>query len=291
MAWWQKDTPSQAAPVENAAETAADNPVDILADLPRGDPARAFQDDDPTGFKPPSDMFVLPDQLTAVPDLAYQAGSIFLGVVNGTMANAKEPRRRHVSGGHVLGLNDDRHMVTVAGSRAGKGRAAIVPNMLLYPGSVLATDPKGELATITARQRSEGLNQSVYVLDPFKIAKGNAQRFWASFNPIALMREELLVEDASLIADALVVKADKDPHWDESARTFIEGVILHVRTSPDHEDERSLVTVQTLIAEGSLEPLEGEDAKPTRSFDALEEAMRGNDACEGVIRAAAADFF
>ncbi|MFT8247167.1 type IV secretory system conjugative DNA transfer family protein, partial [Roseomonas sp. BN140053] len=40
-----------------------------------------------------------------------------------------------------------------------------------------------------------------------------------------------------------------------------------------------------------LEPLEGEDAKPTRSFDALEEAMRGNDACEGVIRAAAADFF
>jgi Type IV secretory system Conjugative DNA transfer len=29
-----------------------------------------------------------------------------------------------------------------AGSRSGKGRSAILPNMLHYPGSVLATDPK-----------------------------------------------------------------------------------------------------------------------------------------------------
>ena len=41
--------------------------------------------------------------------------------------------------------------------------------MLHYPGSVLATDPKGELATMTARRRS-ALGQAVHVLDPFGVA-------------------------------------------------------------------------------------------------------------------------
>ena len=36
--------------------------------------------------------------------------------------------------------------MTVVGSRAGKGVSLMIPNLLLYEGSVLAIDPKGELA-------------------------------------------------------------------------------------------------------------------------------------------------
>ena len=65
-----------------------------------------------------------------------------------------------------IGTIDNRHILTVAGSRGGKGVSLIVPNLLIYDGSVLAIDPKGELARITARARRQK-GQKVVVLDPF----------------------------------------------------------------------------------------------------------------------------
>jgi len=55
-----------------------------------------------------------------------------------------------------LGLDDDRHFVTIAGSRSGKGTSAIIPNLCIYPGSVVCLDPKGENASITAARRGAG---------------------------------------------------------------------------------------------------------------------------------------
>lgn len=60
-------------------------------------------------------------------------------------------------GSHLVGIRDDRHIMTVAGSRSGKSTAAIIPNLLQYRGSVLAIDPKGELASRTARRRAFGV--------------------------------------------------------------------------------------------------------------------------------------
>ena len=37
-------------------------------------------------------------------------------------------------GNAPIGLEDDRHIMTIAGSRSGKGRSSIIPNMCLYPG-------------------------------------------------------------------------------------------------------------------------------------------------------------
>ena len=34
---------------------------------------------------------------------------------------------------HLFMTDDDRHLVTIAGSRAGKGRGMIIPNLLSYP--------------------------------------------------------------------------------------------------------------------------------------------------------------
>lgn len=47
-------------------------------------------------------------------------------------------------GSQLIGISDDRHILTVAGSRSGKS-VGLISNLLFYPGSILATDPKGEL--------------------------------------------------------------------------------------------------------------------------------------------------
>lgn len=91
-----------------------------------------------------------------------------------------------------------------------------------------------------------------------------------AFNPMAILEPEGLtvIEDAALIADALVIAAGNDPHWDESARNFIEGLILYVASAPVHEGQRNLITVRKLINQAlKLIPDEKDD------LFALEEDM------------------
>jgi type IV secretion system protein VirD4 len=156
-------------------------PQSLLSDVLRGDPERK-----PEEFKPPESAFASPGKMKALPALKWRPGMMFLGVLDGEIKTGDDGRR-FVTGGHAVGVDDDRHICTFAGSRSGKGRSAILPNMLHYPGSVLATDPKGELATMTARRRG-AMGQAVHVLDPFAVAGGAAVPFRAGFNPIEAMR-------------------------------------------------------------------------------------------------------
>src|SRR5271157_2948302 len=48
------------------------------------------------------------------------------------------------SAGRYVGHDDDRHILTVAGSRAGKGVSLIVPNLIFWRGSCILIDCKGE---------------------------------------------------------------------------------------------------------------------------------------------------
>ena len=196
---------------------------------------------------------------------AYRDGMIFLG------ASAD---------GGLLGLDDNRHCLTVAGSRAGKGVSVIVPNLCLYPGSALVIDPKGENAALTAARRGagspfcEGLGQAVHILDPFGTVPHHP---CASFNPLSVFDLEraesydLAIDDAALIADALVTPGgERESHWDESARSVLEMLILHVLTTQPPEF-CTLPRVRQLLMSGDF--LEG---------------MQGNDAFDGLIAGAAA---
>jgi len=42
---------------------------------------------------------------------------------------------------HYVGVTDDRHVITVAGSRGGKGTSLIVPNLLSYKHNVVVVFP------------------------------------------------------------------------------------------------------------------------------------------------------
>jgi type IV secretion system protein VirD4 len=59
--------------------------------------------------------------------------------------------------------------VTVAPARQGKGINVVIPNLLHFQGSVFVTDPKGELAAVTAAHRAERFGQKVYVLNPWGV--------------------------------------------------------------------------------------------------------------------------
>ncbi|MDQ7079020.1 MAG: type IV secretory system conjugative DNA transfer family protein [Robiginitomaculum sp.] len=61
-----------------------------------------------------------------------------------------------------LSYKRDRHLLTVAPTRSGKGTTAIIPNLLTYEGSCLVIDPKGENALITAERTRNNGTRSPY---------------------------------------------------------------------------------------------------------------------------------
>ncbi|MAY36681.1 MAG: TRAG family protein [Spongiibacteraceae bacterium] len=202
----------------------------LLGDIPRGVSTRSLkQQSAPQARWQTSASIQQSAALAYDPEAPY--GKILVGAI----------------GNKLVGIEDNRHILTVAGSRAGKS-VAVIGNMCFYPGSILATDPKGELASLTAARRA-ALGQKVYVLDPFEQTTGFAAEHRAIFNPMAALslNSPTIIEDAALIGDAMVIAAGKDPHWDESARNFIEGIILHVATAAQYEGERNLITVRSLL--------------------------------------------
>lgn len=224
---------------------------DFMHDVPRGDSARYLRQQ-----RIPQARWMRLDELSASVSLAYNPASPGAKVLIGAI------------GDRLIGIEDDRHILTVAGSRAGKS-VGLISNLLFYPGSVLATDPKGELASLTAKRRT-GLGQRIHVLDPFGVA-GDAVANWrASYNPLDVLRPEsaTFLEDAALIAESMVVQApdQKDPHWDESARNFIEGVIVHVATAPQYGDKRHLVTVRELLKRALWVPPEDDEYPKAKSL-------------------------
>ncbi len=206
----------------------------------------------------PSERSVLRDcfeGLLPPQNLAYDpgAGDYFLGVFDAEpkLNKRADGRTEHVAtGGVPIGTRDERHIMTVAGSRAGKGRSVIIPNLLSYPGSMIVIDPKGEYATVSSRFRAEELGQNVCVLDPFEITAEHCAPYRKGFNPMTLLgnvESSTLVEDAELIADALVECSDSNEiYWAESARKLIAAVLLHLATDNLQRTSRPETTLVTL---------------------------------------------
>ncbi len=185
----------------------------------------------------------------------WRPGQILLG------ASLYDPR-------WLIGIDDDRHITTIATSRAGKGRSVIIPNLLTWPGSALVIDPKGQNACVTALKRGFGgenieecLGQTVRILDPLgEITDPKVKLHLARFNPLAEL--DLTAPDYSeridLISDALVVPtSSKDSFFDNSARALISGLIDYVMISKSVGDyERNLATVRGLLIHPDGPPLD-----------------------------------
>src|SRR5947209_1661788 len=72
-----------------------------------------------------------------------------------------------VGSGREAAYVGDRHLLTVAPNRTGKGSCTIIPNILMdVEHSIICIDPKGQNAAVTARTRRGG-GRPVYCLNPF----------------------------------------------------------------------------------------------------------------------------
>ncbi len=124
-------------------------------------------------------------------------------------------------------FGEDRHLLTIAPTGAGKGRGVIVPNLLRYEGSVIVIDPKGETWHVTRRRRRE-MGHEVRVLDPFRVVGSGTD----SLNPFDLFDRPgaLLDADAEMIATLLAGEQGqlKEPFWDNWGRSLLAGVIAAV---------------------------------------------------------------
>lgn len=228
--------------------------ANLMRDVPRGVASRFLSQQ-----SVPQARWQDPEKLAALTAVAYAPDNPGRKVLIGAL------------GDKLIGIDDNRHMLTVAGSRAGKS-VTLVANLMFYRGSVLALDPKGELANLTARRRA-ALGQDVHVLDPFLTCADHVAPYRKRYNPLAMLRagSDTIIEDAGMIADALVVPSGgKDPHWDESARNFIEGLILHIVSDTSFEGRRTLVSLRDLLRDAMIA---AEDDEQTF---ALELAMYAN---------------
>jgi len=152
----------------------------------------------------------------------------------------------------------DRHLLTVAPTRAGKGVSAIVPNLLSYEGSTLVIDPKGENALITAGTR-QAMGHDVRVVDPWNLAAEELGSSPARFNPIDWLKPDDpdFAENAMLLAEALVVPSGGDnKFWDEEAKGLLFGLLLYLATEERERDTRTLGRMRELLTL-SDEPIEG----------------------------------
>jgi type IV secretion system protein VirD4 len=164
------------------------------------------------------------------------------------------------------------HMTTLARARGGKGASAIIPNLLVWPGSAVVVDVKGTNAATTARRRRE-MGQQVYIVDPFRVLVKDTD----GFNPLADLdlNSREVHEDIGVIADAMVVASPPpaDPHWDQSSKTMLSGMTAHARSTVD---DATLPMVRKMLG------LQGAE------WSELWAQMGGNDAAAGLAREAAA---
>ncbi|MGB3834031.1 MAG: type IV secretory system conjugative DNA transfer family protein [Mesorhizobium sp.] len=139
--------------------------------------------------------------------------------------------------GEMIFHNGKAHLLTVAPARTGKGISVVTPNLLHWQGSVFVTDPKGELAGMTARHRAETLGQKVCVINPWGLHGLPQHRF----NPLSVLVE--LNDDPALrrsltgeVRD-LALQLVPEPETDAKNRFFREGsrkllraLLLHLAT-------------------------------------------------------------
>lgn len=133
------------------------------------------------------------------------------------------------------------HVLCFAPTRSGKGVGLVVPSLLVWPGSAIVHDIKGENWTLTAGWRARF--GRVLLFDPT-----NAQS--AAYNPLLEVRRgELEVRDVQNIADVLVDPEgalEKRNHWEKTSHALLVGTILHVLYA---EPDKTLAGVANFLSD------------------------------------------
>jgi type IV secretion system protein VirD4 len=138
------------------------------------------------------------------------------------------------------------HVAAFSPTGGGKGTSLVIPFLLSCPDSTVVVDFKGELARLTAARR-RAMGHHVVILDPYKQVTQTPD----TLNPLdGIDRDSpLAIDDCRDMANALVIRTgeEKDPHWVDSAETWISAM-LAVVAYYGQQGDRSLQTVRTLLS-------------------------------------------
>lgn len=167
-------------------------------------------------------------------------------IVDGGWASVGDAKRAGLLGGPrgmVLGVwrgllgarpvtyDGPGHALIVGATRTGKGRAVVVPTLLAWEGSIVALDPKGELADGDARigfPGTAGYRSQVSHIVRFAPTRLDS----AKFNPLLEVRRGVHeVRDVQNIVDILTAptrETNETPFWRTAASNLLLGVILDV---------------------------------------------------------------
>jgi type IV secretion system protein VirD4 len=142
-------------------------------------------------------------------------------------------------------MADDGHIITVAPTGAGKGRSAIIPNLLRYQGPVIVVDPKGENCRVTARAR-RAMGHDVKIIDPFGLVTDETDQL----NPLDVLgRPGVELESEAQALAMMLAGGDhglKEPFWEIWGRSLVSGVIGYV-SEREPEENRHFGRVRELL--------------------------------------------
>ena len=173
---------------------------------------------------------------------------------------------RKSKGDEYLTWDGDGHVLTVAPTRSGKGVGLVIPNLLRYPGSAIVVDPKGENYAITSEHRRRYLTKKIIRLDPFGCMGGADTTDY--INPLEgladystperiLDSSPEILDELSTMADAMIMRPadEKDPHWNDKARTLIKTLMMAVicGLGGDVAPQINLPSVRKLLTSGNVQ--------------------------------------
>ncbi|MGD9803431.1 MAG: type IV secretory system conjugative DNA transfer family protein [Hyphomicrobiaceae bacterium] len=172
----------------------------------------------PPGFKR-GIRFLKGADIDGTPYLATKASkaSLYLG---------RMPRTRE----HIYYAGHE-SLITIGGPGSGKSMAHVIPNLLLYPGSALVLDVKGELWDMTAGYRAKHFGP-VFRFSPTDTG-GRTHRY----NPFDFISADMqeAANDCEVFSYQVIVPnpETREPFWDNRARDFLWAFAMIIAASPN----------------------------------------------------------
>ena len=148
-------------------------------------------------------------------------------------------------GNQYISSDNDSHTIVAARTRTGKGVGLIIPNLLLWNGSVVCLDIKHENFNLTGQYRSEHSSGRVYKWDP--LADDMRSH---GFNPLDQISKDPMnrITDIRMIAGILMPIEGRDIFWITEARSLFVGLALYVLDQPDEIMPSTIGSIYRLLS-------------------------------------------
>ncbi|MBI6621572.1 type IV secretory system conjugative DNA transfer family protein [Pseudomonas corrugata] len=138
--------------------------------------------------------------------------------------------------GKLIADYSQEYTTVVALPGAGKGVAFVIPNLLIYPHSIINFDPKTENFAITAGYRSQVLKQKVYLFSPDNL--NQRSHCWNPLDYINPSPRTRLADIKNITQILIPTDAGENQSFFIAAQDALNGILLYLVETP--EEERTL---------------------------------------------------